>query len=171
MANNLALFITHHVFLTDAEISTATSGKKTSVVGHCVAVWVDAKTGKTTEPAKEIFCAYEIDGVSDGPGDVEPLEGIGFRMALPRASGWSPPEEMDFDKMALWTSEMREDFLKKRDAWWFNNPKPMDVSDLTNGYIRFDIKKQGMRLGRRKYSVQHVVELSSVRRLDGTLTS
>lgn len=171
MTNNLALFITHHVFLTDAEISKATVGEKTSVVGHCVAVWVDAKTGRTTEPAKEIFCAYEIEGLPNGPGDLEPVDGVGFRIRLPRASEWKPPEEVDFAKMALWTSEMREEFLKKRDAWWFNNPKPMDVSDLANGYVRFDVKKQGMKVGRRKYSVQHVVEVASVRRLTETMVS
>jgi len=168
MTNNLALFLTHHVFLTDVEMSKALVGEKFSVVGHCVPVWVEAKTGKTTEPAKEVFCWYELDGVAEGAGEIEESRG-GFRIALPRSSGWAPPEAIDFEKMAIWTSEMREDFLKKRDLWWFNNPKPPDYQDLLGGYLRFDVKKYNAKIERRKCSIQHVVEIVSAKNLAGSM--
>jgi len=102
---------------------------------------------------------------------VENIEGSGFKVMLPRVSNWTPPEEINFDEISGWTSEMRAELMKKRDAWWFSNPRPADFKDLSNGYIRFDVKKQDLKLGRRKYSVQHVVEVASSRRLEESLTT
>lgn len=170
MSNNLALFITHHVFLTDDEVSAVTSGGSVSCLGHCVPVWVDAKTGRTTEPAKEVFCSYEVSVGEGGPGTVETSGRTGYGVRLPVASGWSPPEEIDFEAMSSWTEEARSEFLANRQAWWFNNPRPADASDLKNGYLRFDFKEHDLKVGRRKYSLQHVVEVASLRRLNDSLT-
>jgi len=171
MPNNLALFATHHVFLTDDEILRASSGASVSCVGHCVPVWVEAKSGRTTEPAKEAFCSYELSVVAEGPGVVELVEGLGYRVMMPRDTRWTPPKEIDFAEISTWTSEMRQDFLSKRELWWFNNPRMPDVENLKRGYLRFDFKRQGMKIGRRKYSVQHVVEISSIKRLMESLTT
>lgn len=171
MSNNLALFVIHHVFLTDDEISTLMSGGSASIVGHCVPVWVNAKTGATNEPAKEVFCTYEVLGAVDGQGDVEPVAAVGYRIRMPRASAWMPPEEIDFQILSGLTAEARAEFLKKRDAWWFNNPKPPSVEDLSSGYLRFEVKKHDLKVGRRKYSAQHVVEMSSIKRLADSLAT
>ena len=171
MTNNLALFVTHHVFLTDEQISLVVSGEKVSCVGHCVPVWVDAKTGRTTEPAKEVFCSYEIFNTGKGMGDVEPVDTFGYRLWLPSASAWSPPPDIDFNAMAEWSSEKREAFLKERDMWWFNNPRPQDAENLARGYLRFEVKKQELKIGKRTYSSQHMVEMSSVARLVDSLTA
>jgi hypothetical protein len=171
MSNNLALFVTHHVFLTDHEISMAVCGRSLRKIGHCVPVWVDAKTGKTTEPAKEVFCDYHLAGISGSSGEVK-LEGDAtFRIMLPNAGAWEPPQELDFAEMAEWTSEMRIEFMNKRDAWWFSNPRPPDFQDLARGYLRFEVRKQDLKLGRRKYSAQHVVEIASEKRLLDSLTA
>lgn len=170
MNNNLALFITHHAFLTEDEIASLLSDGVVSCLGHCVPVWIDAKTSKTTEPAKEVFCTYELFGDGDGPGDVDLLDGRGYKIRLPKASSWSPPEVIDFDSMADWTTEMRQEFLAKRDSWWFNNPKPPDIGSLSHGNLRFDVKKQGLKVGRRIYSVQHVVQIQSLENLKKSLT-
>lgn len=171
MTNNLALFITHHVFLTDEQISMVVSGGVVSCVGHCVPVWVDAKTGRTTEPAKEVFCSYEVVNTGQGQGDVLPIEGRGYRLWVPSASSWSPPPEIDFGAMADWSSERRGEFMKERDMWWFNNPRPQDAENLSRGYLRFEVKKQGLKIGRRAYSSQHMVEMSAESRLRGSLTT
>lgn len=171
MSNNLALFVIHHIFLTDDEISTLLSGGSASLVGHCVPVWVNAKTGATNEPAKEIFCSYEVLGAADGRGDVEMVAGAGYRISVPKASNWTPPEEIDFRILSGLTAEARAEFLKKRDSWWFNNPKPPGLEDLSSGYLRFEVKKLDLKAGRRKYSAQHVVEISSVTRLADSLAT
>jgi hypothetical protein len=171
MTNNLALFVTHHIFLTDEQISSVVSGEKISCVGHCVPVWVDAKTGKTTEPAKEIFCSYDIFNSEERINDVELVAGKGYELWLPRASNWQPPPEIDFESMAEWTSEKRNEFLKERDMWWFNNPRPPDADNLSRGYLRFEVKKKDLKMGRRLYSSQHMVEISSVKVLSESLTS
>ena len=165
MPNTLALFATHHLFLTDDEILRASSGESVPCMGHCVPVWVLAKAGKTTEPAKEVFCSYELSVVDEGAGVVELIEGRGYRVMMPRNTGWKPPEEIDFAEISTWTSEMRADFIGERELWWFNNPRTPDVENLRRGYLRFESKNQGMKIGRRKYSVQHVVEISSINRL------
>jgi len=171
MTNNLGLFITHHVFLTDEQISELVSGSPVSCIGHCVPVWVDAKTGRTTEPAKEVFCGYGLFNSPDRLSAVELVKGRGYSVWLPRATGWKPPDPLDFGGMAEWSSEKRTEFLKERDAWWFNNPRPPDAEDLSRGYLRFEVKVTDLKAGRRKYSAQHIVEISSVDRLSASLTS
>jgi hypothetical protein len=171
MTNNLGLFITHHLFLTDDQISDLVSGSPVSCMGHCVPVWIDAKTGRTTEPAKEVFCGYELFNSAGKPAAVEFVKGRGYSVWLPRATGWSPPEPIDFGEIAGWTGERRAELLKERDAWWFNNPRPPDAEDLSRGYLRFEVKVSDLKAGRRKYSAQHIVELSSVGRLKASLTS
>lgn len=171
MTNNLGLFITHHVFLTDDQISAVVAGDPVSVLGHCVPVWIDAKTGRTTEPAKEVFCTYRLINDGEKAGHVECDKGIGYSVWLPRAAGWSPPEEIDFGKISEWTEEKRAEFLKDRDMWWFNNPRPPDASDLSRGYLRFEVKTTDLKVGRRKYSAQHMVEISRLARLLGSLAS
>lgn len=171
MTNSLALFVTHHVFLTEDQISGVASGSAACCDGHCVPVWVDAKTGRTSEPANELFCAYRVFNSPDRSGDVECEEGVGFSVWIPRPAEWKPPKEIDFGELASWDEARRAEFLKERDAWWLANPRPMDVQNLVSGYLRFEVKKKDLKVGRRKYSVQHVVEISSVSRLVGSLTA
>lgn len=171
MGNNLGLFITHHVFLTDAQKAALMSEKRVSCIGHCVPVWVDAKTGKTTEPAKEIFCRYDVLNIEEKTGDISLLDGVGYQIWLPKASSWTPPPPIDFEAMSTWTEEKRAEFLKERDAWWFSNPKPPDAEDVFRGYLRFEVKKQGLKIGRRSYSAQNIVEIASTNRLVESLTS
>lgn len=171
MINNLGLFVTHHVFLTDEQIASVASGETISCVGHSVPVWIDAKTGRTTEPAKEVFCLYEVHNSTEKTNDVEVVGEKGYSLWLPKASMWSPPAEIDFDSMADWTEERRSEFLKERESWWFNNPRPPDADNLSRGYLRFEVKKKDLKMGRRKYSAQHIVEISKIGSLLDSLTS
>jgi hypothetical protein len=171
MTNNLGLFVTHHVFLTDEQIASVVAGEKVVCAGHCVPVWVDAKTGRTTEPANEVFCRYEIFNSEEKNNEVIPIDGEGYELWLPRASNWSPPPAIDFESMADWTAEQRQAFQKERDMWWFNNPRPPDASSLSLGYIRFEVKRTDLKVSRRRYASQHMVEIASKSRLVDSLTS
>ena len=159
--NNLALFVTHHLFLTEEQIAEVVSGKTVEAVGHCVPVWVDAKTGKTTEPASEVFCSYKIHNCREKSCDVDVVPKRGYDVYIPNVSSWRPPEDLDLKKMADMT----------REKWWFNNPKPPDAENLKSGYLRFEVKKTKQKAGRREYSAQHMVEIASLSRLEKSLTS
>lgn len=169
--NNLALFVTHHLFLTEEQINEVVSGKTVEAVGHCVPVWVNAKTGKTTEPASEVFCSYRIHNCKEKSCEVEVVLKSGYEIYIPNSSNWTPPAELDFEKMSEMTSEERQVILKDRDKWWFNNPKPPDADNLKSGYLRFEFKKTKQKVGRRECSVQHIVEIASLSRLEKFLTS
>jgi hypothetical protein len=166
--NNLALFVTHNIFLTKDETETFISSGEIKVVGHCVPVWVDAKTGKTTEPASEIFCVYELFRGEEF-AEVEVIPRKGFLIKTPK-SDWTGPEQIDYQKIGQMSSSDRQSYLKERDKWWFNNPKPQDIENLQNGYLRFEVKKMKQKTGGRSHSAQHVVEIADVSRLRDSLT-
>lgn len=169
--NNLAWFVTHNLFLTKEQIDELLiDHSSVEVIGCSVPVWVDAKTGKTTEPATEIFCKYAIHNSSEKDVDIELLPKIGYKIFLPQLRNWDPPDLIDFEKISHLTSEERFVFLKERDKWWFNNPKPPSVEDLKNGYLKFEIKKVKQKIVRKEYSAQHVIELSTIKRLEESLT-
>jgi hypothetical protein len=165
MIENLVLFVTHHIFLTEEQIRDVVSGSEISCIGHCVPVWMDAGTSRTTEPAKEIFCQYRIFNTPDKRNHLEPLGRRGYSVWLPKAEGWAPPKEIDFNALGEMDGDSRVKFLSERDKWWFNNPKPMDSEDLERGYLRFEIKTRNLKIGKKSCSAQHVIEISSMNRL------
>ena len=168
---NTALFVTHSVFLTEEQIEKVVSGEGVESIGHCVPVWVDAKTGRTTEPAKEIFCLYLVNNSSDNERDVKLLpRKKGYEIFIPNSSKWSPPPPVDYEKISVWSSEDRMALMSEMDKWWFSNPKPMDASNLSRGYLRFDTRKTN-KMGKKTYSEQHVVEISSWGRLFESLAT
>lgn len=172
MNSNLGFFVTHHIHLTKEQTERLFSEGGLICEGHSVPVWIDAKNGKTTEPAKEVFCFYELFGKNEGPGKVEPnkMSG-GYSIWLPNANEWSPPDALDFEALSRMEQEQRDKILKQRDVWWFNNPKPPDMSNIKRGYLRFECKIKNLNIGKRNYSAQHVVEISSIERLLSSLTS
>lgn len=168
--NNLALFLTHYIFLTKDQINLILEKNTIEVIGHCVSVWINAQTGLTTEPAPEIFCSYKIHNSEQKNREIELIPKKGYEIFLPNKNDWTPPPPLDFEKMSLWPSEEREVVLKERDRWWFKNPKPPDVVDLKNGYLRFEVKKTGQKILRKEYSSQHIIEISNWSRLEESLT-
>jgi hypothetical protein len=165
--NNLALFATHSIFLTKEESLRVIEGQTISTLGHCVPVWIDAKSGKTTEPAEEIFCQYMIHN-SQEP-EVKIMNRKGYEIFIPRCSEWSPPPSCEYEKISIWPSEDRMTMMKELDKWWFLNPKPVDVSNLNNGYLRFETKKT--QEGKNKHHEQHVVEIAFWCRLIDSLAT
>lgn len=168
--NNLALFVTHSIFLTKEQINLLLEEKTIETIGHCVPVWIDVKTASTTEPAPEIFVNYKINNSKNKSKEIKLIAKKGFEIYLPNKIDWEPPPALDFQKMAEWPSEEREVVLKERDRWWFRNPKPPDVSNLKNNYLRFEVKKTNQKIMKNKYSSQHVIEISTWSRLEESLT-
>ena len=73
---------------------------------------VDAKTGKTTEPAREVFCRYVIHNSGEVEREVKILPKKGYEIYLPKCSGWSPPPQVDYEKISTWPSEDRMSLMK-----------------------------------------------------------
>jgi hypothetical protein len=168
--NNLALFVTHNLFLTEDQIVELLAGKTVGLIGCCVPVWVDAKTGRTNEPASEIFCEYLIHNSQDKQKDIDIIKKKGYEIFVPNSDEWKNPPELDFEKISLMNSEDRMAFLKERDKWWFNNPRPPNVENLRGGYLRFEVKKTKQKVQRKEYSAQHVIEIAKLKRLEDSLT-
>lgn len=169
--SNLALFVTHNVFLTKEQIEELLSGTSIETVGHCVPVWVDAKTGKTTEPASEVFCNYKIYNEEGKDRDIIFISKKGFKIFVPNKINWSPPKPLNFEELGAMSSEERQLALKERDKWWFENPKPHDLDNLKNGYMRLEIKKTNQKIKRKEYSAQHIIEIATWNRLKESLTT
>ena len=163
MTNNIALFVTHSIFLTKCQIGLLDSGEIVEVVGHSVSVWVDATTGRTTEPGEELFCLYRLHNSKNSDRDVVPIPRRGYEVFLPGASGWVIPK-FDTEKIAEWTSERRVPFLREVENWWFLNPKPHDMESLKNGYMRFEVRKNSGK-GSKSHPEHHVVEVAEMDRL------
>lgn len=170
--NNLALFITHHIFLTKQQIDQLQVEKTIEVIGHSVPVWVDAKTGETTEPAKEIFCHYKIQNTKEYEKNVEIIRRKGYEIFLPQLNDWKTPSDVDFEKLSTMTTEERTEFNKKRDQWWKKNPKPPSIDDLiSSNYLRFEVKVLKQSIDKYQCAVQHVIEIKNIDNLEKTLTS
>ena len=163
--NNLALFITHNIFLTKEQVNELVLGNKIETSGVSVPVWVNAKTGKTTEPASEIFCVYVIHNSKEKNKDINILSKKGYEIFLPQCETWTRPDDINFEEIALLSSEERQLKMAERDKWWFNNPRPPCVEDLKNGYVRFEIKKTKQKIQRKEYSAQHIIEIADWQRL------
>lgn len=168
--NNLALFVTHSIFLTEDQINELIGGGTIGLIGCCVPVWVDAKTGRTNEPASEIFCEYLLHNSPEKNKDVSLVKKKGYEIFVPNSDEWEKPPALDFEKMSRMTSEERMGYMKERDKWWFNNPRPPNIENLKNGYLRFEVKKTKQKVQRKEYSAQHVIEIARTKRLEDSLT-
>jgi len=169
--NNLALFVTHSIFLTKDQIEKIFKDKYIETIGHCVPVWINAKTGKTTEPATEIFCYYKIHNSLKSDQSIEKINKKGYEIFLPQLKNWNAPADINYEELSSLTSEERQIFLTERDKWWFSNPKPPCVENLKNGYLRFEIKKTNQKIYRKTYSAQHMIEMADISRLEDSLVA
>lgn len=168
--NVIALFVTHNIFLTEDQALSLASGVTVETTGHCVPVWVEAKTGRTTEPANEIFCLYRLHNLKDTDREVRILPRKGYEIFLPHTSSWEPPPAADYEKMSVWPSEQRMALMREVEKWWFLNPRPPDASDVGRGYLRFDIRRTEGK-GNKSHQEQHVVEISTWGRLMDSLAT
>lgn len=167
--NNVALFVTHSVFLTKNDIESLDASGMVEVMGHSVPVWVNASTGSTTEPGEELFCTYRLVKSEDASRDVRLIPKKGYEIFLPGVSEWSEPPRVNYEEIAEWTSERRMALMSEMDKWWFSNPRPQDISNLKNGYLRFDVRKNSDKESGLNPEY-HVLEIADVGRLANSLT-
>jgi len=169
--NNLALFITHNIFFDQTQINLFLEKDYIKIEGVSVPVWVNAKTSKTTEPAQEIFCEYEIFNRQE-KNDIL-LNKKGYKILLCNQF-WNPPEEIDFKKLANMHEQERIEFEEKRNKWWKKNPKPLSIRDFKETeYFRIEIKKLNEKFDKlpgQEVDCQHIIEIKTKSKLYNSLT-
>lgn len=167
--NNIALFLTHNIFLDQNQIDVFFKKNKIKVLGVSVPVWVNAKTSKTSEPAEEVFCSYEI--IISDKNDIE-LTKNGYKIFLNPSSNKNA-EDIDYEKLSNMTEKERTEYLSARDRWWKKNLQQISIKNIKNcGYFRIEIKKMEQKFEKiSKYNVdcQHIIEIKSIERLSQSL--
>jgi hypothetical protein len=169
--NNLALFVTHNIFFDQKQIKSFLKKDFIKTKGVSVPVWVNAKTSKTTEPAQEVFCEYEIFRKQEKKDIL--LTKKGYKILLSNEF-WTPPEDIDFEKLAKMTEDQRREFEEKRNKWWKKNPKPFDIEDLQKTkYYRLEIKKLNEKFDKlpgQEVDCQHIIEIKTKEMLVSSLS-
>jgi hypothetical protein len=161
MVNKLALFITHNIFLTNNQINELIENNTLECFGVSVPVWISAKNAKTTEPASEVFCSYQIVNDKNFEQDIE-ITKKGYKIFFPNAN-WKPPKPMiDMSEM---TQEERAYHERKRDRWWQKNSEPMNIKTFKKSkYFRMQIKKLDQKIDKinADIDIQHTLEIKTL---------
>lgn len=167
MIIKLALFVTHNIFLTNNQINKLIDEKSIKCEGISVPVWVNPKNSKTTEPACEIFCKYEI--VTEQKEDDIEITKKGYKIYLGKISA-KKTKTINFLEM---TEKERIDYEKKMDNWWKKNALMMDINFLqTSKYFRTKIKKLDQSFNKINSiaDVQHTIEIKTIDSLIDSLS-
>lgn len=173
MPNKLALFINHNIFLSNEQYKELEKNKKIKTLGVSVSVWVNAKTTKTTEPAIEFFCDYEISGEEDCKEENIKITKNGFKIILPEKIEIKNPKDISFEELSKMSKEEREYHERKRKRWWLKNVEPVNLSLLLRTKnLKFKIKKLDKNFSKLNAiaDVQHSIEISTKEELIKSLT-
>lgn len=172
MPNKLALFVTHNIFLTNNQIEDLLKNNFLNAFGVSVPVWINPKNAKTTEPAMEIFCEYELENTQEEFGDVK-FTSSGYKIFLPNPK-WKLPKSIGLEELSSLSEEERKVYEKKRDKWWKDNEKPMSTNNLkTSKYFRIQIKKLDQifdKIENCLVDIQHTIEIKTIESLEKSLT-
>lgn len=165
MINKLALFITHNIFLTNNQIDQLLNNNSISTTGVSVPVWLNAKIPKTTEPAAEFFCKYEINNNENENQNIEILEDIGYKINLPNKKVLPPKTPLNLSTMSY---EERIKYENKINKWWKTHGESENLLSLQKtGYLRIVIQKldQEFKLKNSIVDVQHIIEIKTMESL------
>ena len=166
---NLALFVTHNIIFNKQQIKKFFDKDYIKIIGVSVPVWVNAKNSKTTEPAQEFFCKYEIYN-NKKENDVM-ITKTGYVIHLAK-SNWKMPSKIPKNLANMEENERRL-FLEKRDKWWKKNQKQIDILDFEKTkYFRTEIKKLDQKFEKipnASVDCHHVIEISSTEKLLSSL--
>lgn len=129
---NLILAISHNIYLTEEQEKFILDKTPIETIGVCVPVW--HYSGKSSEPAKEIFCKYFIyNEKNDFP--VEKFKS-GFKINIPQI-----PEGYKKDR-PLTDEEWRGMSEKDLSEWYERNTTPVNAEYLKDKgclyYIQYD---------------------------------
>lgn len=183
----LVLFVNHNIFLTRDQRYAIVNRERVETTGVSVPVWMEYNTGKTTEPAEEVFCRYRLDNDESRKPSVRGLRssdghGTGYWINLPQLpADWQDLPPIDVDQLGEMSSQERQRFCELRDQWFKKNPTPpngnflRDVGDRGGEYLRFEMKmsakmnSQTVDLSKLKILVSHSVEIKTLDRLEESL--
>jgi len=157
------LLISHNLFLTRDQRYALIKGNPITVVGVSLPVWFTTKSGKTTEPANEVFCNYRIAN-KDGP--LVTASENGYDINLPRS-----PDDCETKPT---NEEWREMSFEDREKWYADNPSTMtienlrDINDDGGEYLRIEEQKTLTLLPSGPTPIVHVVEIKTLETLGET---
>ncbi len=170
MVNKLALFINHNIFLTKEELEKILNKKLVKVIGASVPVWMNVKTTKTTEPAKEFFCEYEI--YYDSEEDEIIKSESGYDIFLKKVD-WEKPKTISLEDSLKMTYQERILYEKEIQRLWKSNPEPPNLNRLrSKGIFKKSITELNVTLdeiGNSVIDIQHVLNIKNIKDLNETL--
>jgi hypothetical protein len=157
------LIVSHNIYLTREERYSLVSKIPIEVVGVSIPVW--AKEGVTTEPAKEVFCKYEIS--DNGSKKLVSFSNNKYQIVLPSSNGHIVSRP---------TNEEWRQISKENQELWYEHHQPIPTSknllDMKDGgaaYLKFRYRTIIVK-EEQKTPVFHFVEIKPIEILLESLT-
>ena len=159
----LILTISHHIYLTRDERYSLFGGKPVKTIGVSIPVW--AEQGMTSEPAQEVFCAYEL------------TNGGGERIVNPTSDGYKViiPLKTDYMLPTLTDEEWRKLDKEEQNLWYERRVIPisaknlLDYKDGGSEYLRFRYKTNYST--KNKQPTFHFIEIKKIEDLLDTIVT
>jgi hypothetical protein len=108
---SLSVAVEHFVHLTKEQRYALHSGETIKCIGHNVPVWNDK--GRTSEPAREVFCNYTLLNDKDSTITIKQHKD-GYEINLPQLPPkYVPAPPVPLDLWRTWKPEDREKYSKK----------------------------------------------------------
>lgn len=143
------LLITHFIYLTKEQRYALHSGKNIEVVGVSLPVWF--YKGTTSEPAKELFCRYEL--TNDNSNRPIKILEDGYNINLPQ----KPSEEDD-------KSKVKAVFVD-----YDTSERLLDVADGGVEWLEFR-EYSKIEIDYIEHNIIHFIEMKKIELLEKTLS-
>jgi len=122
--NKIALSVSHHIYLTEAERYALHHGSELNVVGVSIPVWF--YKGSTSEPAVELFCDYTLTNVPNETSVIKTTNENGYYVNLPQIpKEYKPQKRISDEDWRNLPPHRIEDYYKK-------NKRPLSSARLLN---------------------------------------
>jgi len=116
-----SLIVSHSIFLSREERYKVAEGETIEAYGSSLPVWVSQSTGKTSEPATEVFCKYLLvnKDSEEEPKNIKYTKEIqGYKIFLPKCEEIEMPDEWENLSVI------------EKDIWNEVNPKTPSIKNL-----------------------------------------
>lgn len=128
----LSLVIHHNIFLSKEQRYAIHNGEIVDCDGVSIPVWVSGAS--TSEPAKEIFCRYQIKNTNEQiPIKLVPN---GFEINLPSVQGIGPPQSVTPEEWRAMSEHEKEE-LGAFQAPSISSSNLLDLKDGGNSSLMF----------------------------------
>ena len=164
--DKIVLTVLHNIFLTRKERYDLIEGESITTMGVSVPVWVLHKSGKSTEPASEVFCEYQIINDKESGKSVKKIP-KGYAIRLPQLE----EEEKPAPSLEEWIEMSKEE----QKTWYEENkkpPHPGNLRDITDGgseYLRFEQQRKAKFNNGPYIHILHWVEIKGIEALNKTI--